>query len=162
MARDNPTLAAANESTGIEPLNTQPNEPQPPKQQVTKDEIPASLASLPPGFEPVVFPLDLGRQKKTSQSVSTLPSANEFEDLVKAKTRPPGPTRAEEVDIESWKGKSGAVRADVVDAVRIAVDGQQVKIYQVKTGLGKGEFYVAGLDLDGERILSVRLPDLAG
>ena len=31
MADANPTLAAANESTGIEPLNAQRTSPQPPK-----------------------------------------------------------------------------------------------------------------------------------
>lgn len=162
MTGDNPTLAAANEATGIEPLNTQPTSPQPPKQHPTGDEIPSSLTSLPSQFEPFVFPLDLGSRNKSSQSISSLPSANEFEDLVKAKIRPPGPARAEEVEIETWKAQSGAEYADVVDKIKEVVEGGQVKAYKVATGLGKGEFYLAGLDLDGERILGVRVKGLDG
>ena len=162
MASDNPTLAAANESTGLEPLNAQPTSPQPPKQHPTGDEIPPSLTSLPTGCEPFVFPLDLGSRTKSNQTVSTLPSANAFEDLVKAKIRPPGPARAEEVEVKAWEAEMGAETADIVDKVRNAVDWGQVKIYKVGTGLGKGEYYVAGLDLDGERILGARVTSLDG
>ena len=162
MTSDNPTLAAANESTGLEPLNAQPTSPQPPKQHPTGDEIPSSLTSLPTGFEPFVFPLDLGSRTKSSQTVSALPSANAFKDLVKAKIRPPGPARAEEVDVKAWEAEMGSEYADIVDKVRNAVEGGQVKVYKVGTGLGKGEYYVAGLDLDGERILGVRVTSLDG
>ena len=160
MSSDNPTLAAANESTGLEPLNAQPTSPQPPKQQPTGDEIPSSLTNLPSGFEPFVFPLDLGSRTKSNQTVSALPSANAFEDLVKAKIRPPGPARAEEVEVNGWKAEMGAKYGDIVDKVMNVVEGGQVKVYKVVTGLGKGEYYVAGLDLDGERILGVRVPGL--
>ena len=78
---------------------------------------------------------------------------------MKAKTRPPGPTRAEEVELE---GTMGVEYADLVDKVGNAVEGGQVKTYKVHTGLGKGEFYVMGLDLDGERILGVRVKGLEG
>ena len=160
MSSDNPTLAAANESTGLEPLNAQPNSPQPSKQQPTGDEIPSSLTSLPSGFEPFVFPLDLGSRTKSNQTVSALPSANVFEELVKAKIRPPGPARAEEVEVKAWKAETGTEYADIVDKVRDVVEGGQVKVYKVGTGLGKGEYYVAGLDLDGGRILGVRVMGL--
>ena len=157
MSSDNPTLAAANESTGIEPLNTQPTSPQPPKQQPTGNEIPSSLTTLPSGSEPFVFPLD-----HSNQTVSALPSANTFEELVKAKIRPPSPARAEEVEVQAWKAGMGTEYADIVDKVRNVVEGGQVKVYKVGTGLGKGEYYVAGLDLDGGRILGVRVMGLEG
>jgi len=32
-----------------------------------------------------------------------------------------------------------------------------VKGYRVETGVGKGEVYVVGLDLDGERLVGVRV-----
>jgi len=162
MAGDNPTLAAANEATGTEPLNSQPSEPQPPKEQSTGAEVPAALNSLPSALEPVVFPLDLGSRTKNNQTVSSLPSASEFEDLVKATIRPPGPSRAEEVDIESWKAQLGAQYADVVDKVSSVVESRHVKVYKVDTGVGKAEYYVVGLDVDGERIVGVRAIGLEG
>ena len=155
MAETNPTLAAANESTGMEPLNAQPTSPQPPKQDTSLDTLPSSLNSLPSGFEPVMFPLDLGSRTKSSQTVSSLPNANQFEDLVKVKTRPPGPTRAEEVDLETLRRDLGIEGADVVEKIRAAVDGGKIGGYKVNTGVGKGELYVIGLDLDGERLVGV-------
>ena len=162
MAGDNPTFAAANESTGVKPLNAQPTKRQSPNQHSTGDEIPASLTSLPSGFEPIVFSLDFvsrikSNQIKSNQTVSTLPRADIFENLVKAKLRPSGPTRTEEVEVETWKAQRGAEFADVVDKVRSVVDTQQVKLYKVNTGVGKSDFYVVGLDLEGERILGVRV-----
>ena len=154
---DNPTVAAANESTGFEPLNAQPTEPQPPKQDVSSDTVPPPLASLPSGFEPVFFPLDLGSRTKSSQTISSLPTATQFEDLVKAVTRPPGPTRAEEVEVESLQAQMGPAYIDVVEKITNVVESRQVKAFKVNTGLGKAEHYVVGLDLDGERILGVRL-----
>ena len=138
MAGDNPTLAAANEPTGIEPLNAQPTEPQPPKQHPTGDKIPASLTSLPSGFEHVVFPFGHGSRTKSNQTVSSLPSADQSEDLVKAKVRPPGPARPKEVEVESWKAQLGAEYADVWDKVRNVVEGRRVEVYKVATGLGRG------------------------
>lgn len=157
MATDNPTLAAANESTGLEPLNAQPSSPQPPKQDTSSDTIPASLNSLPQGFEPLILPLDLGSRTSNNQSVSSLPTANQFEDLVKVKTRPPGPTRAEEVSEEQL----GAEYPDVVRKVRDAVGSRQVKVYRVETGVGKGEYYIVGLDLNGERLIGVKAAGLS-
>jgi len=162
MAGDNPTLAAANAATGTDPLNSQPSSPQPPQQQPTGAEPPAALASLPSPFEPVVLPLDLGSRTQNNQTVSALPSASEFEDLVKATVRPAGPSRAEEVDVESWKAQLGAQYADVVDKVSSVVESRQVKVYKVDTGLKKAEYYVVGLDLDGERIVGVRVTGLEG
>ena len=155
MADPNPTLAAANESTGMEPLNAQPTSPQPPKQDTSLDTLPASLSSLTSGFEPVMFPLDLGSRTKSSQSVSSLPPANQFEDLVKVKTRPPGPIRAEEVDLETLKSELGVDGADVLEKIGAAVDRGEIGGYKVNTGVGKGELYVIGLDLDGERLVGV-------
>ena len=152
MTGDNPTLAAANESTGLEPLNAQPTSPQPPKQDTPSDSIPASLTSLPPNFEPVVFPLDLGSRGSNNQSVSSFPSPNQFEDLVKVKARPPGPARAEEVPVESFGGEY----TEVLRIVRDSVDSRQVKVYKVETGVGKGEYYIVGLDLDAEKLMGVR------
>lgn len=64
--------------------------------------------------------------------------------------------------MKAWEAERGAEYVDIVDKVRSAVDGGQVKVYKVGTGLGKGEYYVAGLDLDGERILGVRVMSLDG
>ena len=64
--------------------------------------------------------------------------------------------------MEAWKAEMGPEYANIVDKVRNVVEGGQVKVYKVGTGLGKGEFYVAGLDLDGERILGVRVTGLDG
>ena len=152
MASGNPTVDAANESTGIEPLNATPNEPQPPNQAA--DTIPASLASLPSGCEPVIFPLDASASGKSSnQNVSSLPSAAQFEDLVKAQIRPPGPARAEEVDYQSLGMEHREIMEKVVDAVQ----GAEVKVYKLEVGKGKSEWYLAGLDGDGERIVAVRM-----
>ena len=148
----NPTLDAANASTGTEPLNTAPPGPQTPQQPSLNDEPPTQLTSLPSGFEPVVFPLELGDRTKNNQTLSSssLPSANQFEDLVKAKTRPPGPSRAEEIGVEG-------VEKEVLEKVKGVVEGGRVKGYRVETGVGKGEVYVVGLDLDGERLVGVRV-----
>lgn len=108
----------------------------------------------------MVFPLDLGSRTRSNQTVSSLLSANQFEDLVKAQIRPPGPARAEEVEVESWEEQLGAEYADVVDQVRDAVKSRQINVHKVVSGLGKGEYYAVGLDLDGERILGVRMKGL--
>ncbi|KAK5172797.1 uncharacterized protein LTR77_002917 [Saxophila tyrrhenica] len=155
MSSDNPTVASANESTGVEPLNTSPTEPVPLKQDVDPaNDVPPTLTDLPAGCEPVVFPLDLGSRTKNNQTVSSLPSAREFEDLVKAKIRPPGPARAEEVPMESAKSEY----KEVLDKVGVAIGTDEVKVYKLETGMGKGEVYVVGLDVDGERIVGVRIP----
>lgn len=155
MADANPTFAAANESTGMEPLNAQPTSPQPPKQDTSLDTLPSDLTSLPSGFEPVMFPLDLGSRTKSSQTVSSLPTANQFEDLVKVKTRPPGPARAEEVDLEALSKDLGAGVADVVEKIKAAVEGGEIGGYKVNTGVGNADLYLMGLDLDGERLVGV-------
>lgn len=157
MADANPTLAAANESTGMEPLNTQPTSPLAPKQDTSLDTLPASLNSLPSGFEPVIFPLDLGSRTKSSQTVSSFPTANQFEDLVKVKTRPPGPTRAEEVDLETLNRDLGAKGADIVEKIRTAVDRGKIGGYKVNTKVGKAELYIMGLDLDKERLVGISI-----
>lgn len=156
----NPTVEAANEATGAEPLNQSPTEPQPPKQQPSRNEIPSSLTALPPECEPVVFPLHLDSRADSNQAVSTLPNARKFEDLVKAEVRPAGPARAEEVEMEAWRTVAGGMHEDVVGAVRKAVDGGAVKVYKVETGKNKAEYFVIGLDLDGERMLGVRITGL--
>ena len=73
---------------------------------------------------------------------------------MKVKTRPPGPTRAEEVDLESLKSELGVEGADVVEKIRAAIGGGgDIGGYRVNTGVGKAELYVMGLDLDGERLV---------
>lgn len=64
--------------------------------------------------------------------------------------------------MDAWKAQYGAECADVVDKISEAVGGGHVKIYKVATGLGKGEHYVAGLDVDRERIVGVRITSLDG
>ena len=155
MANDNPTLAAANESTGLEPLNATPHDPVAPNEP-SSNGTPPSLTSLPTGFQFITFPLDLGSRTKSSQSVSSLPSANEFEDLIKAKSRPPGPVRAEEVGVEIAKQEMGSGLEEVVEKIQSAVEGQDVRIYKVATGVGKGEYYMVGLDRDGERMIGAK------
>ncbi|KAF2228680.1 hypothetical protein EV356DRAFT_497847 [Viridothelium virens] len=153
MASGNPTLDAAEASTGREPLNPQPTSPQTPNLRTSStSQIPTSLSSLPSGYDPFILPLDLGSRTSSSQNISSLPSANAFEDLLHAKVRPPGPARAEEVGLDIEGNKF----AEVVEMVRGEVDSGQVKVYKVKAGVGKVEFYIAGLDLGGERIVAVR------
>ncbi|KAI9668281.1 MAG: hypothetical protein M1821_001101 [Bathelium mastoideum] len=153
MASGNPTLDAAEASTGTEPLNAQPTSPQSPNLATpSTSHIPTSLSSLPSGYDPLILPLDLGSRTSSSQSVSSLPSANAFEDLLHAKVRPPGPARAEEVGLDVEGNKF----AKVVDMVREEVDSEQVKVYKVEVGVRKAEYYIAGLDLRGGRIVAVR------
>lgn len=45
----------------------------------------------------------------------------------------------------------------MVNKIRNAVESRQIKVSKMDTGLGKGEYYVVGLNLDGERILGVRV-----
>ena len=81
---------------------------------------------------------------------------------MKAKIWSPGPARAEEVEAEYWKAQSGAEYADVVDMVSNVMESRQVKVYKVDTWLGKGKYYVAGLELVGKSILGVRVTGLDG
>lgn len=120
----NPTDDAANEATGVEPLNAAPNEPQTPQRPPSKDEnIPASPTSLPPGCESVVFPLCLQSKTGTHQNISSLPHPRQFEELVKAKIRPAGPSRAEEMETAAWQDKY----SDVLEKLRQAVDGGNIE-----------------------------------
>ena len=76
---------------------------------------------------------------------------------MKAKTRLAGPARAEEVGTESWTAQQGTEYADVVEKVKSIADSRRVKIYKVATGVDKAEYYIVGLDLDGERIVGVQV-----
>lgn len=155
----NPTLDAANEATGVEPLNAGPDEPQIPQEPASKDDnIPESLTSLPSGCELVVFPLSLQSKKDTQENISSLPHARRFEDLVQAVIRPAGPARAEVMETSAWQDKY----SDVLEKVRKAADGGDVGFYRIQTGKDKAEGYIVGLDLEGERILGVRVLDLQG
>lgn len=162
MASGNPTLDAAEAGTGIEPLNAGPKEPQPLKQEPGRDTIPSSLSSLPPNSAALTLPLSTSSKLDTHQNTSSLPSASGFEDLVKAEVRPPGPARAEDVGLEEWGRVAGAEYAELVMRVQEAVGGEEVKVYKVVAGVGKAEWYVAGLDVEGERIVAVRVTGLNG
>lgn len=159
MASGNPTLDAAESSTGTAPLNTGPSEPQPPQDNTRpRDEtIPMSLTSLPTGCTAHIFPLSESPKLDTVENVSTLPSARGFEELVRAEIRPPGPARAEETSVEEWGRVSGAEYAELVLKVQEAAGGGEAKVYKLVAGVGKEEFYVAALDVNGERILAVRV-----
>lgn len=159
MASGNPTLDAANEATGVEPLNAGPNEPQTPQQAPAKeDNIPASLTSLPPNCEAVVFPLSLQSKTDTQENASSLPHALQFEKLVQAVVRPAGPSRAEVMETGAWQDKY----SDILRQVREASDDGEVKFYRIQTGKDKAEGYVVGMDLDGDRILGARILNLEG
>lgn len=150
----NPTLDAANEATGVEPLNTGPDRPQTPqKSNAENNDIPQSLRSLPSGSQVVIFPLSLASKTATTENVSSLPDARKFEDLVKAIVHPSGPARAEVMETSAWQDKYSAL----LDKVREAVDGNDVQFYRVQTGVGKAEGYLVGLDADGERLLGARI-----
>lgn len=56
-----------------------------PKRTTSQWPVIVFMTSLTSRFEPVVFPLDLSSRTKSNQTVSSLPSANRFEDLVKAR-----------------------------------------------------------------------------
>jgi hypothetical protein len=151
MASDNPTVAAANAETGVEPLNAAPAEPQAPKQdtRASADHIPPLLNT--PGYESVDLPLGLGSKSESNRTISSLPAAREFGDLVKARYRPSGPARAEEVAGDEFDEEIGKVKE--------AVQGGDVKVYMVDTGLrSTGEIYVVGLDVETQRIIGVRMP----
>lgn len=60
--------------------------PSEPKRTTSQWPVIVFMTSLTSGFEPVVFTLDLSSRTKSNQTVSSLPSANRFEDLVKART----------------------------------------------------------------------------
>ena len=155
----NPTVDAANEATGVQPLNAGPNEPQTPQVPPAKDDnIPASLTSLPSGYEAVAFPLSLDSKTDTHQNVSSLPHARDFEKLVQAIVRPSGPARAEVMETDSWQDKY----SDAVKAVKDVVDEGNVQFYRVQTGKDKAEGYIIGLELQGERYLGVRILRLEG
>ena len=104
---DNPTVAAANESTGVEPLNAGPTKPQQPQHEPIDDQIPSALSSLPDGCEAVVFPFALLESKKESRnetqpnSISSLPSASQFENLVKVRSS--GPQERRTLDLIGGK-----------------------------------------------------------
>lgn len=158
-SQGNPTVESANEATGVEPLNASPNEPQIPQQPKSRaDDIPSPLKSLPDGCELIVFPLSLDPTADTHQNVASLPDSRKFEDLVKAKVRPAGPARAVVMETAAWQDKY----ADVLDKVRQAADEGQVKFYRLQTGKNKAEGYVVGLDVEGERLLGVRIIGLEG
>ena len=54
-------------------------------------------------------------------------------------------------------GSLGEEHRDMIEKVRDTVDSRQVKVYQVATGVGKGEHYIVGLDLEGERIIGLKI-----
>lgn len=153
----NPTLAAANEATDIEPLNAGPTEPQPPKQEPSiTDNFPSSLQDLHSPYEPVVFPLDLGSRTKNNQSLSadSLPTTNEFEQLVKSTARPEGPNRAEEISVQEFGHE------DVVQKVKSVAAEGKVKAFRLMKSTKEADLYVVGLDLDGERLVGVKVVDV--
>lgn len=115
---------------------------------------------LPQNSTAHIFPLSLSPKLDDNQNVSTLPSSSGFEELVQAGIRPPGPSRAEEVSLEQWGSMSGAEYADLPMKMQKAVGEGDVKVYKLVAGVGKEEYYIAGLDADGERILVVRVSGL--
>ena len=58
--------------------------------------------------------------------------------------------------MEIAKQELGSDLGEVIQKIRSAVEEQDVKIYKVATGVGKGEYYVVGLDRDGERIIGAK------
>ena len=156
MASGNPTLDAANESTGVEPLNAPPKEPQAPNQANTRSAVPPTLSSLPSGCDFIDFRFDI----IGSQPVDGLPTARQFEDIVKAKVHPSGPARAEEIGLDGWEEVAGVRYAEALGKVGEAVEDGAVNVYKVETGIGKTEYYLLGLGLDGDRLVGVRISDL--
>lgn len=144
----------------MEPLNAGPTEPVPLKEDAGRDVIPSTLSSLPAGCEAIIFPLSLSQKLDTHQNVSGLPSSSGFEDLVKAKVRPAGPARAEDVGVEGWGKTAGAEHAELVTRVQEAAGGGEVGVYKLQAGVGKEEYYVAALDANNERIIAVRVTGL--
>ena len=166
MSTGNPTLDAAESSTGIEPLNSHPKEPIPLKQQqdTSTSTLPDALATqpLPPNTEPIILPLSLSSKLDTHQNTSSLPTASGFEELVKAEIRPPGPSRAEEVALEEWGKVGKAEYADLVLRVQEAAQGGEVGVYKLVVGKEKVEWFVVALELERERIVGVRVRGLEG
>lgn len=159
----NPTLDAANAATGEEPLNIQPNGPQPPQHapvvsDPTIDQLPPALRNLPAPFESFVLPLDSENTRtKNNQSISTdYPDSSRFEELVKATLKPEGPVRAESVRPEDVTWPEGC--REIMKKIELTGEERDLKVYQVVQGVGKGEMYAVTLDLDNDRMLGVKFP----
>ncbi|TKA65070.1 hypothetical protein B0A55_09747 [Friedmanniomyces simplex] len=166
MASGNPTVAAAQQDTGMAPLNTRPSSPQPPQHDPvvvdpTIDTIPKALQGIPEPFEAFVLPLDTNPRSsaKSNHTISSgnYPTESQFEDLVKAGLHLEGPVRAEHLKPQGLKWPDGY--REVVKHVE-SVDGEQhVGMYKVFRGQHKAEVYVVSLDTDNERLVGVRFPD---
>ncbi|EMC95961.1 hypothetical protein BAUCODRAFT_123242 [Baudoinia panamericana UAMH 10762] len=164
MSSGNPTLDAAQKATGMEPLNAQPSEPQPPQhgayvKDPTIDTVPPALQGLHPPFEAFVLALDsTDSRSKNNQSVNpaTYPTDSEFENLVKAGLKPEGPVRAEAIKPEDVEWPEGY--REVVKHLESVGDERNIKAYKVVEGRKKAEMFVLALDLDNDRLVGVRFP----
>ncbi|KAK5123279.1 hypothetical protein LTR85_002709 [Meristemomyces frigidus] len=171
MAGDNPTLASAEQDTGIAPLNAGPSAPQPPQHDPivsdpTIDDIPSALQSPPAPFQPFTLALDAAsgthsRNKRSVPESSGYPSDSDFEDLVKATLRPEGPARAESIKAEDVRWPEGS-KGDIVKRVKSAGSEGDVKVYKLVQGKRKADIFVVSLDVDSDTLVGVRFPEQAG
>jgi hypothetical protein len=159
MANTNPTVASANADTGLAPLNSGPDGPQPPQHDPlisdpTIDQVPPALAKLQAPYEPFVLALGTGLSgKQNNQSVdpARFPGITAFQQMISKGLYPEGPVRAEEVDVSKLEGHRAAVKA---------VEGLgETKAYGVSRGAGKAEVFVVALDVDQERVVGVKFPE---
>ena len=166
MSSGNPTLDAAQASTGMEPLNAGPTSPQPPQhgtfvKDATLDNLPEALQNLSSPFEAFVLPLDTNQRTgaQTSQTTSpgTFPNDSQFEDLVKASMYPEGPVRAEEIKQQDVKWPHG--HEDVLKNVAKLGDKDGTRYFKVVRGQKKADVFVVTTDVDEDRLIGVRFAE---
>ncbi|KAI7203317.1 hypothetical protein KC316_g1084 [Hortaea werneckii] len=169
MVGDNPTLASAEEATGVEPLNGPPSEPQPPQHiplvsDPTVDTVPTALQNLHSPFQGFVLALDAADTRtKNKDSVSksggdaSYPSDSQFEDLVQSAMKPEGPVRAEEIRPENVKWPEDY--REVIKRVETVGEPEDLKVFKVVQGKGKAEIFAVSLDLVRDRLVGVKFPE---
>ncbi|KAK3671779.1 hypothetical protein LTR78_008324 [Recurvomyces mirabilis] len=166
MSSGNPTLDAAEASTGMEPLNAGPSSQQPPQHSAfvkdsTLDNLPKALQDVPSPFEAFALPLDTNQRAgvQTSQTTSpnTVSDVKQFEDLVKASMFQEGPVRAEESQREDVRWPSGY--EDVLKRITLLGDKNGVRIFKVIRGQKRADVFVVATDIDEERLVGMRFAE---
>ena len=144
-------LDQANQETGTAPFNPGPKSAQAPDPKAyLTSSVPSALKNISTtyvsdtdsAFEPVSFDYD----------GAELPSSQEFQKLVAQASGNNGPSTAEELSVGEWdpRGEYG----DVVERVKEAVEGGEVKVFRVGRAKTRAEYFVVGFG--GGRVVGVR------
>ena len=162
----NPTLRAAEEATGMEPLNAAPSEPQPPQHapvvsDPTVDTVPTALQNIHAPFQGFVLALDSAdtrtKNKDTISKAGDYPDSSKFEDLVQAAMKPEGPVRAEEIKPEEVKWPEDW--REIIKRVETVGEPNDLRVFKVVEGKGKAEIMAVSLDLVNDRLVGVKFPE---